>query len=109
MLQLRLFIGDLRENMGVPYPLAHNRPWTAGRDLVATSQTSAGLPEEYWVVHSCQGLLTYNGQTFVDSVDFTDENVVGRWRPHADPRSPVRVDPLVRFGPRAFVASARMR
>lgn len=97
MLQLRTFIDTLREKTGVPYPLAHHQPWVSGSDLLYDAQAKADLPQEYWLVSTQQGLLTYPGGQFVEQVRWEDE-VVSGFHPHGDPKSPVIVDPRVRFG-----------
>ena len=50
MAELRAFIDGLRERMGVPYPLAHERPFVADRQLVREAQDEAGLDAEYCLV-----------------------------------------------------------
>lgn len=97
MLQLRLFIQTLREQQGVPYPLAHHRPWYLGRELLFAAQEEAGLPQDYWLVASNQGLLTPTADQFVQQVSW-EGDIAAAMRPHRDPNSPVRVDPRVRFG-----------
>lgn len=98
MVQLRNFISELRDDLGIPYPLAHEGPWmTKGAGLVVKAQQDAGLDESYWLWSSGQGMLTYAGMSFVDRIRW-DGHVAGSYRPHDDPRSPVVVNPLVRFG-----------
>jgi len=99
MVQLRNFIGNLRQEFGVPYPLAHERPLVSGRDLVEKAQTEAGLDGEFCLVAVTNGqhILTGPGLDFVERVTWHQDIATG-WRPHDDPRSPVRIDPDVRFG-----------
>lgn len=97
MAQLRLFIQTLRDRRGVPYPLAHHQPWRSGRDLLFAAQEEAGLPMDFWLVSNSQGLLTPSADRFVEQVSWEDD-IATRLRPHRDPKSPVRVDPRVRFG-----------
>jgi len=98
MLQLRNFITELRDGFGIPYPLAHERPWhTKGAGLVMKAQVDTGLDESFWLFSSGQGLLTPPGANFVERITW-DGEVAGSYRPHDDPRSPVVVDPRVRFG-----------
>lgn len=99
MAQLRQFIESLRDGFGVPYPLAHETPLVSGRDLVERAQESAGLESDFWLVTAVGGqyLLTPPSDEFVRRVTWADDIAVG-WRPHADPASPVRIDPDVRFG-----------
>jgi uncharacterized protein (DUF433 family) len=99
MAQLRAFIDQLRDDYEVPYPLAHERPFVSGRQLVLEAQQHAGLDPEFWLVAwaSNQLILTYPSQSFVERVTWEDD-VAAAWRPHDDPRSPVRMSPDVRFG-----------
>ncbi|MBZ2198168.1 DUF433 domain-containing protein [Occultella gossypii] len=99
MPELRQFISLLRESLGVPYPLATFRPWSIEKRLVIEAQEQAGLSEEYWVyaVVGDQPLLLPPGKDFLARAEF-DGDVAVRWRPSADPESPVVVDPNLRFG-----------
>lgn len=97
MLQLRLFIQTLRERTGHRYPLAHHRPWVAGRELLFEAQESASVPPEFWLVSNNQGVLTYSGESFVRRVTWTGD-IASAYRPHDDEKSPIVVDPVVRFG-----------
>jgi hypothetical protein len=100
MAQLRLFVDNLREEFGVPYPLARHRPFV-GRDrqLVLRAQEAAGLDGEYWlvVVASGQLILTHPAEAFIERVTW-DQDIPSAWRPHDDERSPVRMNPELRFG-----------
>lgn len=98
MLQLRNFISELRDDLDIPYPLAHERPWLSkGAGLVMKAQEDSGLDQSFWLWTNRQGILTYVGTSFVERIKW-DRHVAGSYRPHDDPRSPVIVDPLVRFG-----------
>jgi uncharacterized protein (DUF433 family) len=99
MVQLRRFIELLRDQFGVPYPLAHERPLVSGRELVLKAQDQAGLDSEYCLVAFASGqlVLTPPSDDFVRRVTWADDIAVG-WRPHADPTSPVRIQPEIRFG-----------
>lgn len=99
MLQLRRFIELLRDKFGVPYPLAHETPLISGHSLVVKAQDEADLDSEFWLVAPVSGqyLLTPASDEFVRRVTWT-EGVAAGWRPHADPASPVRIDPALRFG-----------
>ena len=46
---------------------------------------------------SGQLILTPLSEAFVQRVTWADDIAAG-WRPHDDPKSPVRMDPEVRFG-----------
>jgi uncharacterized protein (DUF433 family) len=98
MAQLRTFIDELRNAYRVPYPLAHERPFVSGRDLVRKAQERAHLDPELWLVWGDkQLLLTYASQSFVERVTWQDD-IATAWRPHEDPGSPVRMSPGIRFG-----------
>jgi uncharacterized protein (DUF433 family) len=98
--QLRTVIDRLRERYGVPYPLAHYRPFVGpGCELLLEVQQEAGLDAEVCLVAVAndQLLLTPAVETFVQRVQWADDIAVA-WRPHDDPASPVRMSPTVRFG-----------
>jgi len=98
MAQLRAFISQLRETLGIPYPLAHEKPWFQGRDLVVRAQQDSGLREEFWLVFGTEQLvMTYAGRSFLDRVHWSHA-VAQTYRPHNDPDSQVLLDPMVRFG-----------
>lgn len=97
MLQLRRFIDTLREELGVPYPLADRRPWMSGNELLFHAQSDADLPTSFWLVSNQQGLLTPVGQGFVDQITWKGDLAM-ELRPAGDPESTVRIDPAVRFG-----------
>lgn len=99
MPQLRAFINRLRDALGIPYPLAHQRPWVAkGAGLLYHAQEQVGLDRQFWLVSTGQGLLTPAGSAFAERITWNDEHVVGSYRPHDDRRSPVVLDPSIRFG-----------
>jgi uncharacterized protein (DUF433 family) len=100
MPELRQFIDTLREKFGVPYPLAHHRPFIGvGRQLVVEAQEESGLDPEFFLVAVArqQLVLTAPSQLFVDRVTW-EGDVAAAWRPHDELDSPVRVSPLQRFG-----------
>lgn len=100
MVELRNFIDSLRQSLGVPYPLAHQRPFVgADRRLVYEAQEDSGLDADYCLVASVsnQLILTHPAIVFVERVTWEGDVAAG-WRPHDDPASPVRIDPDVRFG-----------
>jgi uncharacterized protein (DUF433 family) len=100
---LRQFIAFLRNELGVPYPLAHMRPWVgAGRRLLVDAQDAADVPVELWVCVEPQSgvtLLTPPAESFLERVEFEEEEdgVVVRLHP-AGKEVPVVIDPEVRFG-----------
>lgn len=99
MLELRNFIESLRHQLGVPYPLAHAKPYTFDHKLVIEAQIDAKLDAEFSLIAEVSGqyILTPAAQGFFDRVTW-DEDIAARWRPANDPDSPVVVDPEVRFG-----------
>jgi uncharacterized protein (DUF433 family) len=100
---LRAFISYLRETLGVPYPLAHARPWVgADRHLLVAAQSETELDPDLWVAYEPPTgvvLLTAPAESFLERVQFDEDNngIVVRLRP-AGPNSPVIIDPEVRFG-----------
>jgi uncharacterized protein (DUF433 family) len=100
---LRAFIAVLRDELGVPHPLAHARPWVEpGRRLLVGAQEQSGLPAELWVCYeppTGTALLTHPAESFLERVEFDDEEngIVIRLRPDGKV-SPVTIDPEVRFG-----------
>jgi uncharacterized protein (DUF433 family) len=99
MRELRDFIDDLRDRLGVPYPLAHKRPFASGRQLVVEAQEASGLDADFWLVAWASGqlILTTPSEEFFERVEWEGDLAAG-WRPHDDPKSPVRIEPDVRFG-----------
>jgi len=100
---LRRFIDELRQGMGVPYPLAHARPWVGpDRRLLVAAQNTVELDPELWAAYEPRSgitLLTPPAESFLERVEFDSEGngVVIRLRP-AGPHSPVVIDPEIRFG-----------
>jgi uncharacterized protein (DUF433 family) len=103
MQRLRAFIAHLRDELGVPYPLAHARPWVGpGRHFFISAQEQAGLPPELWACVEPQTgvmLLLPPAESFLERVEFDgdEDGVVVRLRP-SGPSSQVMIDPDVRFG-----------
>lgn len=99
MAELRAFIDGLRTETGIPYPLAHYRPFVGGRELLRQAQDDAQLAPDFCLVAEVRGqlVLTAAAQSFLERVEW-DGDIAAGWRPHDDPRSPVRVDPSLRFG-----------
>jgi uncharacterized protein (DUF433 family) len=94
---LRPVIEGLRERYGVPYPLAHFRPFVADRELVLGLQ-SAEVDESMQLVvyRNGQLILSPPAQAFVDKVEF-DDDIARRLYPDGK-ASPVVVDPEIAFG-----------
>lgn len=99
MAELRAFIDLLRERTGSPYPLVHYKPFIYDRQLVMEAQDEANLDANFCLVAVVrdQLILTPAAQDFVERVVWKDDVAAG-WRPHDDPRSPVRIVPDMRFG-----------
>jgi uncharacterized protein (DUF433 family) len=98
--ELREFIDRLCEGFQVPYPLADRRPYVgSGRRLLIDLQDRSHLDPEFCLVAIANGqtVLTAPGEEFFERVDWSGDQPAG-WRPHEDPASPIRINPLVRFG-----------
>jgi uncharacterized protein (DUF433 family) len=98
--ELRDFIDKLRDRFDVPYPLADRRPYVgSGRQLLIDLQNRSQLDPDFCLVAIANGqaVLTAPGEEFFERVDWLGDEP-SAWRPHEDPQSPVRVNPLVRFG-----------
>lgn len=98
--ELRAVIDDLRETTGSRYPLATQELFIGpGKKIMQKAQERAGLPGEFSLVAVAGGqpLLTAAAESFIDRVDW-DDNIAASWRPHNDPKSPVRMTPDIRFG-----------
>lgn len=100
MVELRTFIDRLREEFGVPYPLADRRPLVSGRTLVLEAQEEANLAPDFRLVADVHGqmLLLPPADAFIQRVDWGDDDLAAAWRPHDDGRSPVRCIPGRRGG-----------
>ncbi len=98
--ELRDFIDGMREEFQVPYPLADRRPYIGpGRRLLIDLQGRSHLDPDFCLVAIANGqeVLTAPGEEFFERVDWSGDEP-SAWRPHDDPASPVRINPLVRFG-----------
>jgi uncharacterized protein (DUF433 family) len=97
--ELRSFIDYVRSKYHVPYPLAHRKPWVSGKDLLSKAQDASGLEADFCLIAEVRGqyVLTAPADSFLKRVTWDDDIAAG-WRPHDDPRSPVRMDPEIRFG-----------
>ncbi len=102
--RLRAFIAYMRQELDVPYPLAHARPWVGpDQHLFVAAQEEAQLPPDLWVCVEPQSgvrLLLPAAESFLERIEFDDQGpagVVARLRPDG-PGSPVVIDPEVRFG-----------
>jgi uncharacterized protein (DUF433 family) len=102
MQRLRPFVAHMRQEFGVPYPLAHFKPFAGGRRLLLEVQEQLHLPEALRMVYEVstgQLLLDRRVLGFLDRVDFADtvEQKAVRIRP-AGKDSPVVIDPLISSG-----------
>jgi uncharacterized protein (DUF433 family) len=99
MAELRSFIDRLRDELGVPYPLADRRPYILNKQLVHEAQLAIGLEAEYCLVAEVSGqfVLTPPSESFLERVEW-DGDLASGWRPTADNASPVRIRPGTRFG-----------
>jgi uncharacterized protein (DUF433 family) len=98
--ELRDFIDRLRDEFQVPYPLADRRPFVGtGRRLLIDLQSRSHLDPDFCLVAVANGqeVLTAPGEEFFERVDWAGDEP-SAWRPHDDPASPIRINPLVRFG-----------
>ena len=102
--EIRAFIMLLRERNGIPYPLAHHKPWVGeGCRLLLEMQMKADLPDELWLVAATSGqvVLLPPANSFVQRIEWDhggSDKVAVAWRPHVDEASPVRCSPTHRFG-----------
>lgn len=101
--RLRPVIDKLRDGFGVPYPLAHFKPFVGpGLRLTLQAQQSASLPDDLLIVYEImtgQLVLAYQAQEFVQRVDFAPSGDQWAERIHpAGRESPVVIDPGFSFG-----------
>lgn len=94
---LRVVIGILRDQLGVPYPLAHFKPFVdSNRRLVLEAQHEAGLPTEdaiVWEIEGDQLVLREAVVDYLERVDFApDDGPALRLHP-VGRQSPVVIDP----------------
>jgi len=99
MAELRAFIDQMRRVFGVPYPLADQRPFVSGRELLSRAQDAAGLDAELCLVAIVRGqyVLTPAADSFYRRVTW-ERDTPAAWRPHDDPQSPVIMRPGMRAG-----------
>jgi uncharacterized protein (DUF433 family) len=99
MAELRAFIDRMRQEFGVPYPLADQRPYVSGRELVVEAQDAADLDAGLCLVAVVRGqyVLTPAADSFYNRVTW-EGDVAAAWRPHDDPHSPVLMEPGIRAG-----------
>jgi uncharacterized protein (DUF433 family) len=99
MAELRAFIDRIRQEFGVPYPLADRRPYVSGKELLSEAQDAAGLSADFCLVAVVRGqyVLTPPADSFYKRVTWEGDTAAA-WRPHDDPHSPVLMRPDSRFG-----------
>lgn len=99
---LRSFIEELRQAYGVPYPLAHYKPYVGeGRKLIIKLQERANLPVAFWLFAPVGGeaVLLPPAESFLSKVEFSREG--DQWAERLHPqgkRSPVVFDPQFSYG-----------
>jgi uncharacterized protein (DUF433 family) len=91
-------IEKLRETFNARFPLAHARPFVAGRELVMQVQETVGLDSDLRlvVVRNGQVVLTEGATSFYESVEFLDDVAI-KLRP-VRAIEEVVMDPLRQFG-----------
>jgi uncharacterized protein (DUF433 family) len=102
MQRLRPFIADMRQRFGLPYPLAHLKPFTGGRRLLLEAQGERHLPHALRMVYEVstgQLILDPRVTGFLERVEFSGEEdqAAERIRP-AGKDSPVVIDPRIASG-----------
>lgn len=99
MAELRAFIDQVRGEFGVPYPLADQRPFVSGKELLSVAQDAAGLDPGLCLVATVRGqyVLTPAADAFYKRVTWEGDEPAA-WRPHDDPLSPVLMRPGLRAG-----------
>ena len=102
MWDLRTFVAELRQEFGIPYPLAHNKPWIGpGRRLMRQVQERVDLPQSLWAVWveatTGQIILSFSANEFWERVDFSEEGEAIQLRP-AGRESPVVMRPTLASG-----------
>jgi len=95
MAELRAFVDRLREHSGVPYPLAHCRPFVAGRELVREAQDDAR--SRSGVLPGRRGPRPVDPHAGIAGV-FRSGHVDRRRRGLAPAWGGARIDPEIRFG-----------
>lgn len=101
--RLRPVIDFLRQQFGVPYPLAHFKPFIGpGRQLLLEAQKVADIPAHLGVVVEVVGgqlILDARVEAFLERVDFAAQ--AEQWAERLYPAgraSPVVIDPELSFG-----------
>ena len=89
----------MRDEFGIPYPLAHFKPFVHSRRLVYELQAETGLDPALFLLDAEGDQLRWAApiQDFLEKVDFSPDDVVVRLHPLGR-SSPVAIDPEVSFG-----------
>jgi uncharacterized protein (DUF433 family) len=98
--ELRDFVTRARDEFGVEYPFATEKPLKSGRDLVRRIQDDTALPHDLQLVRyrDDQLILTEVGNLFVSKVEFDVETTGAiRYWPRGRDKLVV-IDPLVNYG-----------
>lgn len=103
MQKLRPFIAHLRREFGIPYPLAHFKPYVDTRKrFLLEVQNEVELPASLAMVYEAgSGQLVFNPRVmdFLERVDFSDTEAQEAERMHpAGKESPVLIDPTLSSG-----------
>lgn len=107
--RLRPFIAAVRDTFGIPYPLAHFRPFVdSNRELLLHLQEEADVPDELWLVmRGAHGQLLMNPtveQQHLSRVEFDPSGDGAALRVH-----PMGVSSPVVFDPRRSSGAATVR
>jgi len=101
LIKMRPFIEATRAEFGVPYPLAHFKPWIEGRELVYWLQERTQLDPDLYLVHPAKGgqlQWAHPVAEFLERVEFEpDSEYIARLYPLGK-NEPVVIDPNVSFG-----------
>lgn len=101
LIKMRPFIDATRAEFGVPYPLAHFKPWIEGRELVYRLQERTQLDPELYLVHPARGGQLQWARPvaeFLERVEFEPNTAyIARLFPLGK-TEPVVIDPEVSFG-----------
>ncbi len=101
LIKMRPFIDATRAEFGVPYPLAHFKPWIEGRELVYRLQEKTQLDPELYLVHPARGgqlQWAHPVAEFLERVEFEPNTAyIARLFPLGK-TEPVVIDPEVSFG-----------
>jgi uncharacterized protein (DUF433 family) len=92
----------MRQKFGVPYPLAHFKPFASGRRLLLEVQDQQHLPEALRMIYEVstgQLILDPRVVGFLERIDFAESGgqEAVRIRP-AGKDSPVIIDPMISSG-----------